>query len=64
MMSPVAVFAQESDAGAQAEDQSTLDTITVTARKREETLQDVPVEELLERRYRRLRSYGAYEAAS
>ncbi len=28
-----------------------------------DTLQDVPVEELLERRYRRLRSYGAYEAA-
>ncbi|MDI1252097.1 acetyl-CoA carboxylase carboxyltransferase subunit alpha [Thermomonas sp.] len=28
-----------------------------------DTLQGVPVEELLERRYRRLRSYGAYEAA-
>jgi len=28
-----------------------------------DTLQDIPVEELLERRYRRLRSYGAYEAA-
>ncbi|MEO6154616.1 MAG: acetyl-CoA carboxylase carboxyltransferase subunit alpha [Thermomonas sp.] len=28
-----------------------------------DTLRDVPVEELLERRYRRLRSYGAYEAA-
>ncbi|MDQ3160461.1 MAG: acetyl-CoA carboxylase carboxyltransferase subunit alpha [Pseudomonadota bacterium] len=28
-----------------------------------DTLQDVPVDELLERRYRRLRSYGAYEAA-
>ncbi len=42
-ISPTAVFAQESGAGAQAEDQATLDTITVTARKREETLQDVPV---------------------
>ena len=28
-----------------------------------DTLQDIPVDELLERRYRRLRSYGAYEAA-
>jgi acetyl-CoA carboxylase carboxyl transferase subunit alpha len=28
-----------------------------------DTLQDLPVEELLQRRYRRLRSYGAYEAA-
>ncbi len=28
-----------------------------------DTLRDVPVDELLERRYRRLRSYGAYEAA-
>ncbi len=28
-----------------------------------DALQGVPVEELLERRYRRLRSYGAYEAA-
>jgi acetyl-CoA carboxylase carboxyl transferase subunit alpha len=28
-----------------------------------DTLQDIPVEELMERRYRRLRSYGAYEAA-
>jgi len=28
-----------------------------------DTLQAIPVEELLERRYRRLRSYGAYEAA-
>jgi acetyl-CoA carboxylase carboxyl transferase subunit alpha len=28
-----------------------------------DTLQGVPVEELLERRYHRLRSYGAYEAA-
>ena len=28
-----------------------------------DALQDVPAEELLERRYRRLRSYGAYEAA-
>ena len=28
-----------------------------------DTLQAVPVDELLERRYRRLRSYGAYEAA-
>ncbi|MEO6226688.1 MAG: acetyl-CoA carboxylase carboxyltransferase subunit alpha [Thermomonas sp.] len=28
-----------------------------------DTLQAVPVEELMERRYRRLRSYGAYEAA-
>ena len=28
-----------------------------------DALQDVPVDELMERRYRRLRSYGAYEAA-
>jgi Amino acid kinase family/TonB-dependent Receptor Plug Domain len=39
--------AQESPTGAEAEqgtqDRSTLDTIMVTARKREETLQDVPV---------------------
>ncbi|TXI46109.1 MAG: TonB-dependent receptor [Lysobacter sp.] len=34
---------QAQDGEAQAEDRSTLDTITVTARKREETLQDVPV---------------------
>jgi len=35
-------FAQDADAGAQA-DRGTLDAITVTARKREETIQDVPV---------------------
>jgi iron complex outermembrane recepter protein len=42
-VSPALVQAQEAGAGAQADDQSTLDTITVTARKREETLQDVPI---------------------
>ncbi len=35
-------FAQDADAGAEA-DRGTLDAITVTARKREETIQDVPV---------------------
>jgi iron complex outermembrane receptor protein len=37
-----AAFAQDAPAGAQAE-RDTLDAITVTARKREETIQDVPV---------------------
>jgi iron complex outermembrane recepter protein len=37
-----AAFAQDAPAGAQA-DRDTLDAITVTARKREETIQDVPV---------------------
>ena len=41
-----AAFAQEAgapDAGAQQSAATTLDTVTVTARKREETLQDVPI---------------------
>ena len=37
-----AAFAQEAAAGPAA-DRDSLDTITVTARKREETIQDVPV---------------------
>ena len=38
-----AAFAQEADAPADGSEQPTLETITVTARRREETLQDVPV---------------------
>ena len=41
LCAPVA-YAQEASGGAEA-DQGSLETITVTARKREETLQDVPV---------------------
>jgi iron complex outermembrane recepter protein len=41
---PIAAQAQDASAGAQAENEATdLGTIVVTARKREETLQDVPV---------------------
>jgi iron complex outermembrane recepter protein len=41
LCAPVA-YAQEASGGAEA-DQGSLETITVTARKREETIQDVPV---------------------
>jgi iron complex outermembrane receptor protein len=47
LLGPGAAFAQDASDAAQADGpadgQATLDTITVTARKREETLQDVPV---------------------
>ncbi|GAB2492226.1 TonB-dependent receptor [Pseudoxanthomonas sangjuensis] len=47
LIAPAAAWAQESGAGAETapatQEAKTLDSITVTARKREETLQEVPV---------------------
>ncbi|KAF1710700.1 TonB-dependent receptor [Pseudoxanthomonas kalamensis DSM 18571] len=43
LMSPAAVWAQDGASAAPASEARTLDAVTVTARKREETLQEVPV---------------------